>query len=135
SAQSWTTDRRRVLLGVSGAVASAAGVWGSRPATAKTDDITWAPAWRIREMIASKQVSPVEVTNHFLARIERFNPVLKAFKHVDVEGAREQARRAEQAVMRGEPLGPLHGVPTSVKEHIAVQSMPVMGLGQPDRVA
>jgi Asp-tRNA(Asn)/Glu-tRNA(Gln) amidotransferase A subunit family amidase len=50
------------------------------------DELTWMPAWRIRELIVERDVSALEVTDHFLTRIEEFDPVLKAFKHVDAEG-------------------------------------------------
>ena len=89
-----------------------------------SNELTWLPGWQIRELVSKREVSPVEVTDHFLARIEEFDPTLHAFVHVDTEGAREQARRAEAAVAGGEPLGPLHGVPVSVKSHIDVAGLP-----------
>ena len=101
------------------------------------EELTWLPAWQIRELLISGAVSAVEVIDHFLERIDKFDPVLKAFKHVDATGAREQARRADEAARRGDDLGPLHGIPISVKEHIAVAGMPIMvlGTGAPDRTA
>jgi Asp-tRNA(Asn)/Glu-tRNA(Gln) amidotransferase A subunit family amidase len=87
-------------------------------------ELTWMPAWRIRELIAKREVSPVEVTEHFLARVEEHDPVLKTFAVLDADGARAQAKRAEEAVTRGEDLGPLHGIPVSVKEHIAIEGFP-----------
>ncbi|HUZ09201.1 MAG TPA: amidase [Acidimicrobiales bacterium] len=100
------------------------------------DELTWLPAWRIRKLVVSGDVSAVEVTDHFLGRIEELDPVLRAFKHVDAVGAREQARQADEATRLGEDLGPLHGIPISVKEHIAVAGMPIMALGVgPDRTA
>jgi amidase/aspartyl-tRNA(Asn)/glutamyl-tRNA(Gln) amidotransferase subunit A len=136
-------ERRAVLmaatLGVLGTAAHGVmGTFGSGLEAARSDsgDLTWLPAWRIRELIGKKDVSPVEVVNHFLARIEEFNPRLKAFKHVDGAGARDQARKAEEAVRRGDTLGALHGIPIAVKEHIAVAGMPVMSLrGSGDPIA
>jgi len=90
------------------------------------DELTWMPAWQIRDRICRGEVSPVEVLEHFLARIEEFNPTLRAFAHLDAPGARKQARDAEATVRRREPLAPLHGIPISVKEHIAVAGMPVL---------
>jgi aspartyl-tRNA(Asn)/glutamyl-tRNA(Gln) amidotransferase subunit A len=93
-----------------------------------SEELTWLPAYRIRELIGTGDVSPVEVVDHFLGRIEELDPKLQAFAHVDAPGAREQATLAEAAVRRGEEIGPLHGIPTAVKEHIAVARMPRMGL-------
>ena len=86
--------------------------------------ITWMPAWRIRELIGKRELSPVEVVDHFLGRIERYDPQLKAFAHLDPVDARARAKRAERAVVDGEELGPLHGIPVSVKGHILVEGWP-----------
>lgn len=88
-----------------------------------TDALTWLPAWRMRELIEKREVSCAEVTEHFLGRIEQFNPTLRAFEQVDYAGAREQAKRADDAVRSGAELGPLHGIPTSVKSHIHVEGL------------
>ncbi|MEE8362583.1 MAG: amidase family protein [Dehalococcoidia bacterium] len=80
------------------------------------EELTWMPAHRVRELIASKEVSSVEVTELALERIERLNPTLNAFLTVVPDMALEMARDAEAAVMRGDELGPLHGVPTSIKD-------------------
>jgi aspartyl-tRNA(Asn)/glutamyl-tRNA(Gln) amidotransferase subunit A len=105
--------------------------FGSRLPRAKPandGDLTWTPAWRIREMIGARQVSPMEVTDHFLTRIERLNPELHPFRQVDADGARAQARAAEAAVMAGEPLGPLHGIPLGLKEFLPIKGMSWMDL-------
>ena len=91
-----------------------------------TDELTWMPAWRLRELMVKRDISALEVIDHFLARIEEFDPILKAFKHVDAEGARSQARVVD--AQRVEDPGPLLGIPISVKEHIAVAGMPLMTL-------
>jgi len=84
-------------------------------------DAAWAEPWarpaaRLAEAIARRELSPVEVVDAVLARIERVNGRLTAFATVTGELARAEARRAEGAVMRGAPLGRLHGVPFSVKD-------------------
>lgn len=68
--------------------------------------------------VRSGALSPVELTEHHLARIEETEPRLHAYATVDEDGARAQARAAEQAVVRGERLGALHGVPVGVKDLI-----------------
>jgi len=69
-------------------------------------------AYRIRR----RDLSPVEVVNATIEAIEADNDRLNAFVHVGFEEARERARAAERAVTSGEPLGPLHGVPTAMKD-------------------
>ncbi len=79
-------------------------------------DLCYAPATRLVALIRSKALSPVELTRAVLARIERLNPVLNAFCTPTAEAALETARQAEQVLMRGGSLGPLHGIPFSVKD-------------------
>jgi Asp-tRNA(Asn)/Glu-tRNA(Gln) amidotransferase A subunit family amidase len=83
-------------------------------------DLHYLPASVLAEKIRNQQISPVELIEAHLARIERLNPILNAFVQVDVEGARRQAREAQAAVQRHHPLGPLHGVPLSIKSSIDV---------------
>jgi len=73
--------------------------------------------------VREKKLSPVDLIEAHLHRIERVNPKLTAFVQVDAEGARKAARDAEAAVTRRDSLGPLHGVPISIKS-----SVDVMGL-------
>jgi amidase len=74
----------------------------------------------ITHEIRSKNVSPVEIVDSHLKRIEALQPKLNAFVHLDPEGAREQARAAESLVMHGAQLGPLHSVPVTIKSCIDV---------------
>ena len=67
-------------------------------------------------LIRDRQVSPVEVTAHFLERIARYDGELRSFITTAPEQAMAEAHRAEAAVIAGEALGPLHGVPVGVKD-------------------
>jgi aspartyl-tRNA(Asn)/glutamyl-tRNA(Gln) amidotransferase subunit A len=82
----------------------------------RQDEVCYWSATATAAAIARKDVSPVEVVDAILGQIERLNPVLNAYCTVAVEQARQEGRAAEQKVMRGEPLGLLHGVPVSVKD-------------------
>jgi amidase len=86
-------------------------------------ELTFLSAVSMAEQIREKKLSPVELVEAHLARIEKLNSKLKAFVQVDAEGARCQARTAEKAVTRGEKLGPLHGVPITIKSSIEVTGM------------
>jgi aspartyl-tRNA(Asn)/glutamyl-tRNA(Gln) amidotransferase subunit A len=77
----------------------------------------WAcSAARLADAIARRALSPVEAVDAVLGRIERLDGRLNAFATVTAERARAEARQAERKVLRGEPLGRLHGVPFSVKD-------------------
>jgi aspartyl-tRNA(Asn)/glutamyl-tRNA(Gln) amidotransferase subunit A len=71
-------------------------------------------------------LSPVEATKAALAAIERHNPALNAYCLVDAPRALEAARRSEARWMRGAPLGPIDGVPTSVKDLVLVSPWPTL---------
>jgi aspartyl-tRNA(Asn)/glutamyl-tRNA(Gln) amidotransferase subunit A len=73
--------------------------------------------------IKNKKVSPVELTELFLKRISRLNPLLNAYTTVTEDSARAQAKAAESAIGRGQYRGPLHGIPISVKENICTQGV------------
>jgi len=79
-------------------------------------DLAFAPAWKLAEMIASKEVSSVELTELFLGRIERLDPQLNAYITVAGDQALAAASKADAAVGQGESLGPLHGVPIGIKD-------------------
>jgi Asp-tRNA(Asn)/Glu-tRNA(Gln) amidotransferase A subunit family amidase len=79
-------------------------------------DIPWLSAAETAVAIKTKQVSPVEVVQAYLARIERFDGQLHAYITVMRDEALAAARQAEQMVLRGGDLGPLFGVPVAVKD-------------------
>ena len=80
------------------------------------DDLCLTPATELAAAIRSRDVSPVDIVEAVLARIEALNEQVNAFITVDADGALESARAAEAAVMAGEELGPLHGLPVSIKD-------------------
>jgi Asp-tRNA(Asn)/Glu-tRNA(Gln) amidotransferase A subunit family amidase len=87
------------------------------------NDLIFLPAISMAEQIRKKRISPVELVEAHLAQIERLNPKLNAFVQVDAERARHAARDAEIAVMQEKTLGPLHGVPLSLKSSLEVAGM------------
>lgn len=83
-------------------------------------DLTFLPAIEMARQIWRREISPVELTEAHLAKIERLNPKLNALVHIDAERVRCEARAAEQSLLKGEHLGPLHGVPITIKSSIEV---------------
>ncbi|MEU6408033.1 amidase [Microbispora sp. NPDC046933] len=79
-------------------------------------ELTWTGAYELSGLIRRKEVSPVEVVDAVLARLEEVNPAINAFVTVTADSARQQAKQAEAAVLRGEDLPPLHGLPITVKD-------------------
>jgi aspartyl-tRNA(Asn)/glutamyl-tRNA(Gln) amidotransferase subunit A len=84
-------------------------------------------ALELAALIRSKQLSPVELTELALARIEAVNPRLNAFCLVAADVARRQAREAEIAVTKGEPISRLHGVPVSMKDVLFTRGLRTTG--------
>lgn len=82
-----------------------------------TEPIYYQDASKLAEMIRTREISPVEVMKAYLDRIEALNPSINAVVTV-AGGAIKAAKAAEAAVMRGDKLGPLHGVPFTVKDSI-----------------
>jgi aspartyl-tRNA(Asn)/glutamyl-tRNA(Gln) amidotransferase subunit A len=86
-------------------------------------ELSWMSAADLAGAIAKKKVSPVEVVEAALGRIDTLKP-LNAYVTLDADGARQAAKAAERAVMRrGARLGPLHGVPFSVKDLIITRGI------------
>ena len=79
-------------------------------------DIAFKPASELRDMIRSKQVSPVELTRLYFERIDGLDSQLNAYLTLDQDEALRAAQDAEDAIMRGDDLGPLHGVPIAIKD-------------------
>jgi aspartyl-tRNA(Asn)/glutamyl-tRNA(Gln) amidotransferase subunit A len=79
-------------------------------------EIGYLPATALADLVRTKSLSPVEIVSAILRRIEALDPRVNAFAALTAERAMEAAREAEEAVMRGDALGPLHGVPVTVKD-------------------
>src|SRR2546426_8170280 len=78
----------------------------------------------LADAVRAKRVSPVELVRECLARIERRNPVLRAFITVDADGALAAARALEAEAVAGRFRGPLHGVPVAHKDLCVIPGLP-----------
>jgi amidase len=80
------------------------------------EPLTALPATTLRRMIGAKEISPVELLEACIARIEAIDPAVNAIAAKGYERARSEAKAAEAAVLRGEALGRLHGLPIGIKD-------------------
>ena len=86
-------------------------------------DLTFLPAAEMARQIREKKISPLELAEAHLAKVERLNPKLNAFVDVAPERVRRDARAAEEVLAAGGKVGPLHGVPISIKSSVDVAGM------------
>ena len=89
------------------------------------DDLCFAPAHVAAPLMARRALSPVEYVRTVLGRVAAKDGAINAMTVVDTEGAMAAARAAEQAIMDGAPLGPLHGVPVTIKDLAPVAGLPM----------
>ncbi len=89
-------------------------------------ELCYTPASELARLIAAKDVSPVEVMEVVLERFDALNPSLNAVCTPTPDLAMDRAREAEKAVMDGAALGPLHGVPTTIKDLAATKGLKTM---------
>ncbi len=120
--------RRRVLQAAGAAAGTAvmARFTGlADAASASTDDVLgFKSAVELADLIRSKTLSSVELTRHFIDRIERYDAALNAIPVRDFDGALAAAEAADRALARGERLGPLHGLPMTIKESYDIAGLP-----------
>jgi len=87
------------------------------------DELVFTPATQLAAAMREKRLSPVALVRAYLERIDRLDGTLHAYITVCRDQALAEAERCEQAVARGAPLGPLHGVPIAVKDQIDAQGL------------
>src|SRR5215470_10030380 len=86
-------------------------------------DIALQPAHALAEAIRRRDVSSRELLDHYLARVDALNPPLGAVVTLDPDAARRAADAADAALVRGEEVGPLHGVPMTIKDTYETEGM------------
>src|SRR5476649_328645 len=84
-------------------------------------DLLFTPAVKAAALIRAKKLSPVDYVDTVLKAIECANPRLNCFRVVMADEARRDAKAAEKEVTDGAALGPLHGVPVSIKDLVDVK--------------
>ena len=90
------------------------------------EDLCFTPATELNQLIGTKTISPIELTEAVIARIEALEPKLNAFATFTPDRAMDAAKHAEQAVAQGKSLGPLHGITVSIKDLTATKDIPTM---------
>ncbi|HEX9887696.1 MAG TPA: amidase [Longimicrobiales bacterium] len=87
----------------------------------RLEDVAFWPVTRISELVRTRQVTSVELTEMYLDRLERHGPLLEAVISLTPELAVEQARRADREIAHGRYRGPLHGIPWGAKDLLAAR--------------
>jgi aspartyl-tRNA(Asn)/glutamyl-tRNA(Gln) amidotransferase subunit A len=85
------------------------------------------PAHSVAAEIAARRLSPVDLVDEYLIRIERLEPRLHAFVSVNAANARLAAEAAEKAIRSGHAVGPLHGIPIAIKDLVEIEGEIAMG--------
>jgi aspartyl-tRNA(Asn)/glutamyl-tRNA(Gln) amidotransferase subunit A len=88
------------------------------------EEIHYLSLTELANRIESKKLSPVELTQAYLARSEKFGPRLNAYARLTPDLALVQAQAAEKEIRRGHYRGPLHGMPYAAKDLLAVKGLP-----------
>src|SRR6185369_10515870 len=91
--------------------------------SAAANEICRMDAVTLAEKIRTKQMSPTEVTEAVLVRMEKLNPILGAFCTPTPDVARQQAKAVEADIMAGKPVGPLAGVPVGIKDLVETKGI------------
>ncbi len=94
------------------------------PVPAREEDVAFLPVDRLGALVRERKISPVELTEIYLERLQRYDPILLCAVTILEGPAREAAEQAEAEIRRGEWRGPLHGIPWGVKDLFAVRGTP-----------
>ena len=95
----------------------------ARANTKNVTDLAFASINELSALLREHKISPVELTNLFLDRIEQHNPVLNAYLTVTREGALASARESEKRFLKKRPRGPLDGIPIALKDNISTRGV------------
>jgi amidase len=98
--------------------------WANSQGARSSDTTAFKTATELARMIRDKEISSVELTQYFIDRIERFDETLNAVVVRDFDRAFAAARDADDALVRGELAGPLHGLPMTIKESYDIAGLP-----------
>ena len=120
------TSRRTFLAAGLGTAASLA----LKPAFGQSRDLAGLTLKQASDLLRTKAVSPVDLTEACLQRIEKYNPAFNAFITITREHALKAAREAESEIQRGRWRGPLHGMPIALKDNIDTAGIRTTGASQ-----
>jgi aspartyl-tRNA(Asn)/glutamyl-tRNA(Gln) amidotransferase subunit A len=107
-----------------------AATWASKPVFGAPQDLASLTLRQASQMVRAKAVSPVELTQACLQRVQRYNPAVNAFITVTGESALATARDMEAELQRGKWRGPLHGIPIALKDNIDTAGIRTTGASE-----
>ena len=103
------------------------------PKFASVEDLAFATATQLAELVRTRKVSPLELTKMYLARLKKYGPKLNCVVTLTEELALAQAATAESEIKRGKYRGPLHGIPWGAKDLFATKGIPTTWGAEPYR--
>src|SRR6185312_9267465 len=92
-----------------------------RPLSPDPEDLAFRPITELSELLRTRRVTSVELTQMFLARLKRYDPILHCVISLTEDRALQQARTADAEISRGKYRGALHGIPWGAKDLLAVR--------------
>jgi Asp-tRNA(Asn)/Glu-tRNA(Gln) amidotransferase A subunit family amidase len=103
------------------------------PKFKSVEELAFSTVTQLAELVRTKQVSPVELTKMYLARLKKYGPALLCVVTLTEELALKQAEEAEREIRRGKYRGPLHGIPCGVKDLFATKGIKTTWGAEPYR--